>query len=50
MKCEHTPGRSCSSTSGALEANVFQAEENVDDAVKCSTITFGSAARSVLVP
>ena len=27
MKCEHTPGRSCSSTSGALEANVFQAEE-----------------------
>ena len=41
MKCEHTPGRSCSSTSGALAAKVLNADENVDEAVKCSTITFG---------
>ena len=50
MKCEHTPGRSPSSTSGALAANVLNAEENVPEAVKCATITFGSRSATVLTP
>ena len=46
-KWAHTPGRSCSSTSGALAAKVLKAEEKVPDAVKCWTITFGSRSAAV---
>ena len=49
-KCAHTPGRSPSSTSGALAANVFHAELYVVLAVKCWTITLGSRSRATGSP
>jgi hypothetical protein len=47
-KCVQTPGRS--PRFGAFEANVSNALEKLFDAVKCSTITFGSRSRCVATP